>query len=166
MAWLEFDLDKEKTTHLSQTYLDPEAIRCLEPEDALLNSVYNLHLEGDLVALRDGYDFVGEMSYEIELPCDRCWEPSRKRIEAPIVWHFLDPKTYSAVESRNDDYSLSSYPLQGRRLIFDEPIHDGIVFSLPQPFLCQEDCEGLSAYCDPTVTSSPFAALEGLRFEE
>lgn len=90
----------------------------------------------------------GRVRTELELPCSRCLEPFRMKVDAPF-----DIRYHPTVEASNepereiteDDLGTSYY--RDDQIDLNELMREQFYLTLPMKPLCQEDCRGLCPQC-------------------
>lgn len=100
----------------------------------------DLHLD----AVVEGILVRGGITFEVELPCARCLEPQRRRVEAVVTELFTDP-----TKRDPDDEDDPGYELVDDRNAIDLStlVRDALVVDLPVRVLCTPTCAGLCATC-------------------
>ena len=78
-------------------------------------------------------------SFDYQRSCDRCGEEC-STVQTPVFTHKL---AQTLVDEGNDDYiETPDFSIE-----LDEVVISDILLSLPQKFLCSEDCKGLCPKC-------------------
>ncbi len=100
-----------------------------------------------------GYLIKGDFSGVIELPCDRCAEPS----------HLSMSNGFSVFEE--SDPSLSEEDLMGPRFLVQEDevwfldlagvLWEQFVLNLPVKYICSQDCLGVCCHCGSNLNLKP-----------
>ncbi len=82
---------------------------------------------------------VATARFTYRAPCDRCAEPVEKQFSVPIE-HCLVSELNN---EDNDDFLV----VENFKLDVDELIRTDVLLSLPNKYLCKEDCKGLCTKC-------------------
>ena len=120
------------------------SIRQVEPLDAkgmaeLVAS--EIHLEGALQTT-------------VEVTCDRCLEPTRRRVETEFDLFYRPMQEIAKgedVEIRPADLEIGFY--EGDGLLLEDVLKEQILLALPMKIICQEDCAGLCFQCGQNLNS-------------
>ena len=81
-----------------------------------------------------------ELSYEVTMPCDRCFETTTRRF-APTFTHTL----VRELSGDGDDEDYVVVPEE--RLDLDQLLTEDILLDMPSKFLCRPDCKGICPVC-------------------
>ncbi len=108
----------------------------------------------DVRASKSGNDVVvhGTLKAELVVPCARCLEPARVRIDHPVSV-LMVPSRALAPRSRakdGEEHDVSSeeadtLPYDGETVVLDDLVRDELVLETPMIPLCSEDCPGITA---------------------
>lgn len=82
----------------------------------------------------------GEVSISLEMPCDRCLEPTTQN----IVFSF--EKDIDFDEDTSEDMDDRSY-IDGKTIDIDGMLYSEILMNLPTKVLCNEECKGICRVC-------------------
>jgi uncharacterized protein len=147
---------------------------CAEPVRGQLTFING----GDLLLID------GPIHTTIELPCDRCLEPARLKMDVVIEERFplaevLHPRLPTEEDAEFDNTLATVIHLDAGKPILnlDELIRQQLVMDLPIQILCDPDCRGLCPQCganlnrgdcgcEPEVVASPLAGLAALMHDD
>ncbi len=87
----------------------------------------------------------GIASFSATVACSRCAEEFKMDFQVPIE-HLL---VNNLVNEENDDYIV----VENSVLDLDALVCEDIVLSLPNKFLCREDCKGLCSKCGKNLNN-------------
>lgn len=143
-----------------------------------LQQIGNLHAEGQAELLNHTLGEIrvkGKLSVELELPCDRCLDPVRHRVDGPFdLFYRPAPKGPQPHEIAIDEGEAEIGFYEGAGMELSEILREHILLSLPMHAICQEGCAGIcpqcgqnrntgSCNCTEQHVDDRWAALRGLR---
>lgn len=150
---------KEKTANFTYA-LNKEDIN-----DDRVELLSDLNVTGKVYYADGGvYRFDGTMTATCNFVCDRCGNTFTSDFEADFFEEFKE----GAKEDDEDYYDFSRDEVD-----LSAGILKNFLLNLPVKLLCSDDCEGISydsekiyeENVDSNKTKSPFAALNGLKFD-
>ena len=104
-----------------------------------------LQLRGQISPTGDDYLLRADLRGELEMPCARCLEPARVRVDVPIVATYVAEGTEDVPEEDKDEAGLVTFT--GNELDLSEQVRDELVLAIPFNPLCNEACKGLCPLC-------------------
>jgi len=90
----------------------------------------------------------GSLRTAVEVCCDRCLEPARRRVEMEFDLFYQPIQTIAReeeVEVKREDLDVGFYHGDGLRL--EDAVKEQILLSLPMKTVCRPDCAGLCPRC-------------------
>jgi uncharacterized protein len=137
---------KGASVHLVQKIdcppLDQE-INCRTP----LSLDLTLTNTGDCILLR------GKMETEIELPCDRCLQPTIIPLKMMITEEFypavdeLKGQRRGEDDGEDEEFFAEKNHYFGESIDLTEVLTDNLLLGIPMKILCREDCLGFCPLC-------------------
>ena len=121
----------------------------------------NYHYDGEGIAV------IGRFSADVPVACSRCL----KSFIYPVGFEFCE---YYRQQPADDE----SYPYADEMIDLCRMLQDNVALSLPQKFLCRDDCKGLCSVCGHDLNdgacgcgsepdeSNPFYGLSKLHEDE
>lgn len=169
-------IDLEKLEESGGRFAQNYAIDQLSFEDAELQLVQPIEVQGQ-VYRRDGEaELRGNLSTRVAVACGRCLKP----VELPVDITF-DERFVPSVAWRNEeqhelqaeDLNLSVF--DGEAIDLDDVVREEILLALPGHVLCRANCKGLcpscgldlnvaSCNCEQKQIDSRWEKLKDLRF--
>lgn len=90
----------------------------------------------------------GSIDGKIELDCTRCLRPIETRLQIPVKAVYVTPENYtSAQDAELHGKDLDVSVCEDDKIDIAELVREQIMLSLPERFLCSDDCRGLCAKC-------------------
>lgn len=88
--------------------------------------------------------FRTDFDIELEVPCDRCLEPVKVRIDADESFDIQFDESGNQITGEDiDEYGfINGYDLDIDRLVIEE-----VMIGFPMKVLCDEECRGLCPIC-------------------
>jgi len=134
----------ERTLDPSQVAMRDDAYRIVAP----------VHLAFDIHKDKDKFRLVGLVQSELELPCSRCTEPYRFRVDQPFDLRYLPQSEASAeaeTEVAEEDLETSFY--RDDQIDLNELVREQFYLALPMKPLCRDDCKGLCPQCGANLNT-------------
>lgn len=126
-----------------------------EVTDDAYRIVAPVHLAFDLYKDKEKFRLVGTVRTELELPCSRCLEPFRLRVDQPFDLRYLPQSEASAeaeTEVGEDDLETSFY--REDQIDLNDLLREQFYLALPMKPLCDDDCKGLCAQCGTNLNTA------------
>ena len=124
-----------------------------EPDDAY-RVVAPVDLAFEINKDKDKFRLVGTVKTELELPCSRCLEPYRMRIDAPFDLRYLPATEASADAEREiEEEDLETSYYRDDQIDLNELLREQFYLALPMKPLCQDACKGLCAQCGTNLNT-------------
>src|SRR5688572_972732 len=133
----------ERNFSPSELSQDGDAYRVVAPTEL----AFDIYKDGDRFRL------VGTVRAELELPCSRCLEPFRLKVDASFDQRYL-PAGEGAegdAEVAADDLETSVY--RDDQIDLDELLREQFYLALPMKPLCTETCRGLCPQCGTNLNT-------------
>lgn len=124
-----------------------------------------------------GYALRLQFECRVEGPCMRCLDPATQTVQVDV----REVDQPSAVDDGEDDPEgeMSSPYVDGGSLHLGDWARDALVLTMPEPHLCDPECEGLCPVCGERLSGAEpgahdhegsidprWAALDRLKLEE
>ncbi len=90
----------------------------------------------------------GSLRTALEVSCDRCLEPTRRKAAFDFDLFYRPIQTIAKseeVEMKPDDLEIGFY--QGDGLLLEDAVKEQILLALPMKNVCRPDCAGLCPRC-------------------
>ena len=94
-----------------------------------------------------------QVSYDFEIPCDRCMELIREKKTASF--------SHTVILSQEDSDEGDYIRIPSGELDAGELVREDIILSLPYRFLCREDCKGLCPVCGKNLNTGSCGCRSG-----
>lgn len=116
--------------------------------------------EIDLRISKSGPDVVvhGHARAEVELPCARCLEPARVKLEPKISVLMVPAAKLRDADEREHEMGAGEadvLPYDGENVVLDDLVRDDLLLEVPMIPLCSEGCPGI-----PSVPASAGKAID------
>ena len=134
----------ERTFAPSELSQDGDAYRVVVPTEL----AFDIYKDGERFRL------VGTVRAELELPCSRCLEPFRLKVDASFDQRYLPAAEEGAehdAEVAADDLETSVY--RDEQIDLDELLREQFYLALPMKPLCTETCRGLCPQCGTNLNT-------------
>jgi uncharacterized protein len=99
---------------------------------------------------------VGSLNTTVELPCSRCLEPARPRIEKSFDLFFRERDEFLFDEDDEielDEKDTRTAFFSGTRLAIGDILREQVLLGLPMKVLCNVDCKGLCPTCGTNLNA-------------
>ena len=117
----------------------------------------------------------GDLKTEVEVPCARCLERTRRPVAVDFDLFYRSVQTIAReeeVEIRGDDLDIGFF--HGDGLMLEDVLREQILLALPIKSICRPDCAGLCLQCGknlnlgkcgcpPAPSDQRWAPLAGLK---
>jgi uncharacterized protein len=160
-----FDLSKVRTAH--EHFEAVYRADLLAPDEHYI-VVEPITLSFDIFKHQEQFQLRGRVTTTLELPCSRCLEPFRWRVDETFDLTYLPQSANTGEGEREiaeDDFSTAYY--QNDEIDLEQLIRERFHMSLPMKPLCSEACKGLCPSCGTNLnraTCSCSTAWEDPRF--
>lgn len=165
------ELFPETGNHECSLLLRTADIVALEGDDPLLSRLDHLECRLRFRRVAGHWDCEGQIAADFTGECVRCLETKTRRFVRDFRARFVPVEEREREEERRmrEAGELFVYPSEAGGADLRELLHEQVSFALPSYFVCDEDCQGLRAYCDDenearAAADSPFARLLNLDF--
>jgi uncharacterized protein len=149
---MKLDLGKirQALTRFDRTY-EPSDV---EMADDAYRIVAPVQLGFDLHKDKEKFRLAGNVTTELEVPCSRCLEPYRFRVDVAFDQRYL-PQADAAAQEENEvaeeDLETSFY--RDEQIDLNELMREQFYLALPMKPLCREDCKGLCPQCGTNLNT-------------
>lgn len=124
----------------------------------------------------DTIEIVGQISFMVDLLCDRCGDPFRTRLENTFSYIIKNQQEDTPQEHEKEctDEDIITVYTQEPSLDVNEILHEQLYLSIPDSRVCRKSCRGLCLVCGSSQVQgecdcqkeqadSPFAVLGKLK---
>lgn len=113
-----------------------------------IKQVEPLAVRGTAELLASEIHLNGSLRTVVEVSCDRCLEPTRRRAEMDFDLFYRPIQSIAKnedVEIGKDDLDIGFY--HGNGLLLEDAIKEQVLLNLPMKNVCRPDCAGLCPQC-------------------
>jgi DUF177 domain-containing protein len=113
-----------------------------------IQQVEPLQVKGSAELVETEIHLEGSLQTAVEVSCDRCLEPARRKAEVEFDLYYRPIQTIARneeVEMTEDDLDIGFY--QGNGLMLEDAVKEQVLLALPMKNVCRPDCAGLCPVC-------------------
>jgi len=110
--------------------------------------------------LRDLITVRGHMWAQLYRPCDRCLQPAKIALEAPLYVVIRQCTVGMAPEEGDDGEYLLTVAYEEQEVDLTGHIRDNLIVEVPMVNYCREECKGLCPTCGADLNEGPCSCPE------